>query len=138
MRSGRPGRASARVWDEGSQFRLGLVVSGDRRLEGFCGPSPRLGQALLAGPEGGVSHIVFLMLGRAPARRASAACPSSELLEERVAWVADGTGGSRLLEADLEPMDAVVALWLSIDGDATGSKYEVPVESIELHPLLPS
>lgn len=135
------GEPAAGVWDEDSQFRLGLVVSGERRLT-------RISKALapawvktlfsLAPEGGGVSRIVFLMLGRPPAtvgeRRIH---PSSELLEERIAWLADGKPGSRVLEAALEPMDEVVALWLSVDGDSTRSKYEVLVESIELHQRFP-
>ena len=55
------------------------------------------------------------------------------MLAERIVWLADGKPGSRILEADLEPMEDVVALWLSVDGDATWSKYEVLVESVELY-----
>jgi hypothetical protein len=135
------GKVGAGSWDEDSEFRLGLVVSGNKRLEGFSKVlAPVWVRKLfaLAREGGGVSRIVFLVLGRAPAavgeRRIH---PSSELLEERIAWLADGKPGSRVLEAELEPMDEVVALWLSVDGDATGSKYEVLVESIELHRALP-
>lgn len=135
------GDPAAGVWDEDSQFRLGLVVSGEKRLAGISKAlAPAWVKKLFSlAPEGkGVSRILFLMLGRPPAtvgdRRIH---PNSELLEERIAWLAEGPPGRRVLEADLEPMDEVVALWLSVDGDATGSTYEVLVESIELHPRLP-
>lgn len=135
------GRAAAGVWDEDSQFRLGLVVTGKRRLTGMSkvlAPSWVRKLFSLAPEGGGVSRIVFLMLGRPPAKVGERRIhPSSELLEERIAWLADGKPGSRVIEASLEPMSEVVAVWLSVDGDATGSKYEVLVESIELHQRLP-
>ena len=58
-------------WDEDSQFRLGLVVSGDKRLDGFSKAlAPAWVKKLfsLAPEGGGVSRIVFLMLGRPPAK----------------------------------------------------------------------
>lgn len=123
-------------WDEDSQFRLGLVVSGEKRLEGFSKAlAPAWVKKLfsLAPEGGGVSRIVFLMLGRPPAKVGERRIhPSSELLEERIAWLADGKPETRVLEAALEPPGEVVAVWLSVDGDATGSAYEVLVESIEL------
>lgn len=133
---GLKGEGAAGVWDEDSQFRLGLVVSGEKRLDGFSKAlAPAWVKKLfsLAPDGGGVSRIVFLMLGRPPAKVGERRIhPSSELLEERIAWLADAQPGSRVLEAALEPMDEVVALWLSVDGDDTGSKYEVLVESLEL------
>lgn len=136
VRGGLAGAPAAGGWDEDSQFRLGLVLSGERRLDGFSKAlAPAWVKKLfsLAPPGGGVSRIVFLMLGRPPAKvGARRIHPSSDLLEERVAWLADGTPGSRVLEAEVEPSGEVVAVWLSVDGDATASKYEVLVESLEL------
>lgn len=135
------GEPAAGVWDEDSQFRLGLVVGGERRLTGISKAlAPAWVKKLFSlAPEGkGVSRILFLMLGRPPAKVGESRIhPNSELLEERIAWLAEGPPGRRVLEADLGPMDEVVAVWLSVDGDATGSKYEVLVESIELHQRFP-
>lgn len=125
-------------WEEDSQFRLGLVESGDRRLDPFAKAlAPAWVKKLysLAPEGGGVSRIVFLMLGRAPAKVGDRRThPSSELLEERIAWLGDGKPGERVLEAVLEPPVDTVALWVSVDGDATGSKYEVLLQSLELEP----
>lgn len=130
------GKASA--WDEDSRFRLGLVLEGSRRLEGFkAALAPAWVKKLfsLAPPGAGVSRIEFLMLARPPAQGgARRVHPSSDLLVERVAWIDDGKDGRRVLEAEVDVPEKVAALWLSVDGDATGSRYEVRVESIELYP----
>lgn len=128
-------------WGEDSRFRLGLVLEGDRRLAGVkAALAPAWVKKLfsLAPREGGVSRIEFLMMARPPATvGARRVHPSSDLLVERVAWLDDGKDGRRVLEAAVDAPEKVVALWLSVDGDDTGSKYEVLVESIELEQRLP-
>ena len=123
-------------WDEDSRFRLGLVVSGEKRLSVWAkAAAPAWVKRLfsLAPPGGGIDRIVFLMMGRSPAKvGATRRHPSSELIEERLAWTVDKADGDLKLEAVVDPPLAVSALWISADGDDTGSAYELLVESIEL------
>ncbi len=123
-------------WDEDSRFRLGLVVSGDKRLSLLSkAAAPAWVKRLfsLAPKDGGIDRIVFLMLGRSPAKVGDKRRhPSSELIEERIAWSVDKEKGELTLDAVLDPPLSVSALWISADGDDTGSAYEVLVESIEL------
>lgn len=138
LKGGLRGQGAVGVWDEDSQFRLGLVRVGDRRLDAVrraLAPAWVRRLFSLAPPGGGVSRIEFLMLGRPPARVGDRrAHPSSDLLEERVVWLSDGRDGRRVLAAEVAPGPPVAALWLSADGDDTGSRYEVLVESIDLAP----
>ena len=123
-------------WDEDSRFRLGFVVSGDKRLSVWSkAAAPAWVKRLfsLAPKNGGIDRIVFLMLGRSPAKVGDTRRhPSSELIEERIAWSVDKEKGELKLDAVLDPPLAASALWISVDGDDTRSSYEVLVESIEL------
>ena len=123
-------------WDEDARFRLGLVVSGDKHLSVWSkAVAPAWVKRLfsLAPKNGGIDRIVFLMLGRSPAKVGDTRRhPSSELIEERIAWSDDTKTGELKLDAVLDTPLAVSALWISVDGDDTGSSYEVLVESIEL------
>jgi len=123
-------------WDEDSRFRLGLVVRGDKRLSVWSkAAAPAWVKRLfsLAPKDGGIDRIVFLMLGRSPAKVGDKRRhPSSELIEERIAWSVDKEKGELTLDAALNPPLDISALWISADGDDTGSAYEVLVESIEL------
>ncbi|MEK7390041.1 MAG: hypothetical protein AAB036_10115 [Elusimicrobiota bacterium] len=125
-----PGR-----WDEDSLFRLGLVVNGDKRLSPFSRAlAPDWVRRLysLAPKDGGVDRIVFLMMGSPSATiGARRLHPSSELIEERIAWLDNGAPGLRALEAVLDPPLDVSALWISADGDDTKSAYALRIKSVE-------
>lgn len=128
--------AEAAKWDEDSQFRLGLVVDGDKRLTGLSRAlAPDWVKRLfsLAQNGGSIDRILFLMMGRPPAKIGDRRLhPSSDLIEERIAWLADGGRGTRSLEAVLDTPLPVSALWISADGDDTRSDYALRIESIEL------
>lgn len=123
-------------WDEDSRFRLGLVISGEKRLSVWAkAAAPAWVKRLysLAPRGGGIDRIVFLMMGRSPAKvGATRRHPSSELIEERIAWTVDDTDGALRLDSVVDPPLAVSALWISADGDDTGSAYDLLVESIEM------
>ncbi|MBI5246246.1 MAG: hypothetical protein HY923_03630 [Elusimicrobia bacterium] len=123
-------------WDEDSQFRLGLVVSGNKRLSGLSkAAAPAWVKRLfsLAPRGGGIDRIVFLMMGRSPSNIGDKRRhPSSDLIEERIAWLSDAKGVRLDLDSAVDPSLLVSALWISVDGDDTGSAYEVLIESIEL------
>lgn len=130
------GGARPGVWDEDARFRLGLVRLGERRLDAFRRAlAPAWVKTLfgLAPSGAGVSRIEFLMLGRPPARMGEERLhPSSDLITERVAWLSEAAEGRLTLTAEVAPDPPVAAVWLSLDGDATGSRYEVLIESLEL------
>ena len=92
-------------WDEDSRFRLGLVVSGEKRLSTWSkAASPAWVKRLfsLAPSGGGIDRIVFLMMGRSPARVGDTRRhPSSELIEERIAWSVDAEDGEMELDSVL-------------------------------------
>lgn len=123
-------------WDEDSLFRMGLVVNGDKRLSAFSRAlAPAWVKRLysLAPKDGGIDRIVFLMMGSPSATiGARRLHPSSELLEERIAWLDDGAPGLRKLEAVLDPPLDVSALWISADGDDTKSAYALRIKSVEV------
>lgn len=123
-------------WDEDSRFRLGLVVSGNKRLSVWSrAAAPAWVKRLfsLAPSGGGIDRIVFLMMGRSPAKVGDKRRhPSSELIEERIEWSVDTENGEQTLETVLNPPLAVSALWISADGDDTGSSYDLLIKSIEL------
>jgi hypothetical protein len=116
-------------------LRIGLVLAGDKRLN-FAQRMVSAGWVkTLYGlaPEGvGIDRIVFLnavqdesLLGRQRQH------PLSDLMYERNVWVLDREGPFDL-HYDLESPRDVVAIWLSIDGDDTGSKYSTLISSLSL------
>ena len=116
-------------------LRAGLVLTGDRRL-GFLSRmfAPEWVKKLyaLAPPNQGVSKVRFFNIGTAPdqigQRRVH---PDSDLFEEEVVDVlrADGTFE---LDVPLVPTVEAVAVWLSSDGDDSGSTFTVLVDRITL------
>ena len=116
-------------------FRAGLVLTGNRRLGFFRRMfAPEWVKRLdrLALPNEGISKVRFFNIGTDPdqigQRRVH---PLSDLFEEEVVAVprADGTFE---LDVPLIPPVEAVAVWLSSDGDDTGSVFTVLVERITL------
>jgi hypothetical protein len=114
-------------------FRAGLVLTGNRRL-GFFGRmfAPEWVKKLhaLALPNQGISKVRFFniwtdqdQIGRHRVH------PDSDLFDEEVVAVprADGTFE---LDVPLVPPVESVAVWLSSDGDDSGSVFTVLVERI--------
>ncbi len=119
-------------------FRAGLVLTGSRRLGFFRRMfAPEWVKRLyaLALPNQGVSKVRFFNVGTDPdqigQRRVH---PLNDLLEEEVVAVprADGTFE---LDVPLIPPVEAVAVWLSSDGDDTGSVFTVLVERMILRQL---
>ena len=52
-------------------------------------------------------------------------------MKEEVVGVVEKTGSLSFAKTFEQPVE-VVALWLSIDGDDTGSEYQVDIESIQI------
>jgi hypothetical protein len=115
--------------------RVGLVEAGSRRLSGL----QRLGTAAwikrlfaLAPPGAGISRVRFLNVAEATDHiGASRRHPSSDLLYEHVVTSIDARGRFVLDHRLPEPAQ-ILALWLSSDGDDTGSTFSVTFERLEL------
>jgi hypothetical protein len=118
-------------------FRIGLVESGERTLNfverQFAASWVR--KLFELAPKGsGISHIHFFNLGtdRAQIGR-ERQHPLSDLILEKVVAVPAPDGRFELVHA-LNPPPQTLAIWLSSDGDDTGSRFTVLVEEIELRP----
>ena len=118
-------------------LRAGVVLAGPRRPSLFqrLFAPPWLKSLFDLAPEGsGISEVRFFILateaGHVGARRRH---PSSDLLLEEVVTVprADGTF---TIDASIDSPERTLALWLSADGDDTGSTFTVRVEGIALTP----
>jgi hypothetical protein len=131
-----PERQGEAKFDDYS-FRFGLVEAGERTLNIF---ERQLAAAWvkklfeLAPKGGGISHIHFFNLGtdRSQIGR-ERQHPLSDLILEKVVAVPGPDGRFELVHA-LDPPLQTIAVWLSSDGDDTGSKFTVLVEEIELRP----
>ncbi len=121
-------------------LRVGLVILGDKKLNW----ASKMVAAdwvkklySLAPEESGIDHIYFLNLVQSEALKGKERThPLSELIKEKNEWVIQGAGEFEL-SADFLKAKNVVALWISIDGDDTGSQYKVDISNIELQLKLP-
>lgn len=117
-------------------LKLGLVVAGDKTLN----PVQRLFSAnwikklYALAPEGtGIDRIEFLNAVQYPsllgARRQH---PLSDLIYENNVWLVDAAGNFNLSHQLDEPLE-VIAIWLSIDGDDSNSRYTTLIRDLRLH-----
>lgn len=116
-------------------FRIGLVEAGDRTLNVFERQfaAPWVRKLFDLAPRGGgISHIHFFNLGtdRSQIGR-ERQHPLSDLILERVVALPAPDGRFELVHT-LNPPLQTLAVWLSSDGDDTGSSFTVLVEEIEL------
>lgn len=116
-------------------LKLGLVEAGDETLNWF---QKRIAAKWVRtlfelAPRGsGIRRIHFLSTTQqADLLGTSRVHPLSDLLRESRFQVLDGPGRFELDVALPEAAD-VVALWISADGDDTGSRFSLLIESIEL------
>ena len=116
-------------------LKLGLVESGDQTLNWFQRRvAPEWVRTLfaLAPPGSGISQIHFLSTTRQDALvGTSRQHPLSDLLRETRFVHLDDTGRFEL-DAVLPAPAEVVALWISADGDDTGSAFTLTLESVQL------
>jgi hypothetical protein len=116
-------------------FRAGLVLAGDRRLSFFGGMfAPEWVKRLhaLSMPDQGISKVRFFNIGTDPDQIGQYRVhPDSDLFEEEVVAVPQADGTFELDVSLMPPMEAV-AIWLSADGDDSGSVFTVLVEHITL------
>lgn len=116
-------------------LKLGIVQSGDKTLNWFQRKVAAnwIKQLFRLAPKGtGVDRINFLSTTRQEALLGSERVhPLSDLLyETRVTWL-EAPGDFVLSHEFAEPV-AVLGLWISSDGDNTGSSFDLQIDSIEL------
>jgi hypothetical protein len=116
-------------------FRLGLVEPGERSLNfvqrQFAAAWVRK-LFELAPKGGGISRIHFFNLGTHENQIGrQRQHPLSDLILEQVVAVPGPDGRFDLVHTLERPLETI-AIWLSSDGDDTGSKFTVLVEEIEL------
>lgn len=115
-------------------FRLGFVVKGKKTLnfaQRMMAPKWIKTLFRLASEGVGVDHIYFLNIashrGHLGRRREH---PMSDLIKEEVVSLRQGESFEFTKSFD-QPLE-VLALWISIDGDDTGSRYQTIIDKIEL------
>ena len=116
-------------------LRAGLVLTGSRRLGFFrrmFAPAWVKRLHAVALPNEGISKVRFFNIGTDPGQIGQRRVhPLSDLFEEEVVTVLR-TDGTFELDVPLIPPVEAVAVWLSSDGDDTGSVFTVLVERITL------
>lgn len=120
---------------EDSFFRLGLVVVGEKTLNWFQRQiaAPWVLKLFSLAPQGvGLDKIYFFNLGTDPSQVGKVrAHPKSELIVEEVIASTQRSGDIKLhytLPSSLE----VAALWISLDGDDTGSSFTTALRNLRL------
>lgn len=115
-------------------LRVGLVIPGEKKLNWATKlvAADWVKKLYSLAPEGsGIDHIYFLNLVQSEELKGNERThPLSELIREKNEWVIHGAGEFEL-SADFLKAKKVAALWISIDGDDTGSQYTVDISNIE-------
>lgn len=121
-------------------MRVGLVEPGDRRLRGVARLfTPEWLRQLhdLAPPGTGISQVRFFNLGVAGTRIGTRRRhPLSDLLHEEIVATPNHDGTFEISASFDRPL-TTIALWISADGDDTGSSFVVTLERIEVEVMGP-
>ncbi|MFY9313942.1 MAG: hypothetical protein WAO95_00105 [Burkholderiales bacterium] len=129
-----PGKQGEEKFDD-YVFRLGLVEPGERRLNFLQRQvaAEWVRRLYALAPEGtGIAGIRFLNVGADPAHLGrERQHPLSDLVTERVVALPAPDGRIDFSYRFERPIEAI-AVWLSSDGDDTGARYGIDIESIEL------
>jgi len=116
-------------------LKVGLVVTGDKTLNGFqkLFSAKWIRTLFELAPEGtGVDNIYFLNAVQDSRQLGlKRQHPLSELIYENNVWLLDKPGEFAFVHRLDEPRE-VIAVWLSIDGDNTGSSYSTLIRSLRL------
>lgn len=115
--------------------KIGLVVAGDKRLNFMQRMvSAEWVKTLfdLAPEDAGIDHILFLNAVQSESQLGhQRQHPLSDLIYERYVWLLDRSGAFDL-EYELETPKDIVAVWLSIDGDDSGSSFSTMIKRLTL------
>ena len=116
-------------------LRVGLVEVGTRRpgwLERRMAPAWVQRLFALAPPHLGVAGIRFFNVALSPSQVGqSRQHPASALISERVVTAPDATGRFTVA-VDLDAPIESAAVWISVDGDDTGSRFTLTLARLEL------
>jgi hypothetical protein len=122
-------------WNEDSVFRLGLVVEGEKKLTGvrkYLAADWVLKLFSLAPEESGLDKIYFYNIGKAPAElNQQRIHPKSELLSEEIVAIRKDESTMKI-KKQFSLAVPTMALWISIDGDDTKSKFSTTIKKITL------
>lgn len=128
--------AAEKAWEEDSLFRIGLVAAGDKTLSGVKKLfAPDWVKKLFAlAPDGvGLDKIYFFNVGRTASQMGLARPhPKSELMKEEIVAVRNASDKTITIDKVLNPPLSTAALWISVDGDDTGSEFQTSIENITL------
>ncbi len=118
-------------------LRVGFVVRGEKKLSGlkkFFAPSWIKGLYSQIPTGFGLDHVQFYNFTQNENQVGQSRIhPSSELIKEDFISFVKASGPFSLIHKFSVPLQ-VIALWISIDGDDTHSKFEVLISSLELNP----
>lgn len=120
---------------EDSLLRMGLVAKGDKKL-GWFQKKIAAGWVLklfdLASKDEGLDKIYFFNLDTTSSNIGKKRIhPNSDLIFEEIVQIYDGKTPHISFQASLPPI-TTLALWLSTDGDQTGSRFEVKIKKIAI------
>jgi hypothetical protein len=119
-------------------FRIGFVIPGERQLSGLkklFAPPWIKGLYALAPPGAGIDHIEFFNVTQNPQQVGQERIhPLSNLLHENFITRASRDGAFEIQYTFREPLNAS-AIWVNVDGDDTGSAYEVNLSYLEIYAL---
>jgi len=117
-------------------LRIGFVIPGDRKLSGLKKMfAPEWVKKLYekAPKDSGISHIQFFDVTQNPLQVGKGRIhPASDLIHEEFFALAKESGPFDFKYQIKTPLKAI-AVWISIDGDDTGSTYDVLISDIELN-----
>jgi hypothetical protein len=126
----RPGEEGA----DDFPLRVGLVVAGDQKLNRFqkwLASDWVLKLHDLAAEGEGIDHVLFLNLtSQKEPLYEKRVHPLSDLFHERIIGKFDS--GMTRIHHELEKPQQVLGLWISSDGDDTGSSYKVKITDLNL------
>ena len=116
-------------------LRVGLVEVGSRRpgwMERRLAPAWMRRLFALAPANTGIAGIRFFNVGLAPGQTGrSRQHPASDLIVERIVSVPDADGRITMA-VDLDAPIQTSAIWISADGDDTGSRFTLTLDRLEL------
>jgi hypothetical protein len=116
-------------------LKIGLVAAGDKTLSGWqkLFSADWIRTLFELAPEGtGVDRIYFLNAVQNDRRLGlQRRHPLSDLIHEDNVWLLDEPGDFSFSHTLDEPRE-VIAVWLSIDGDDSGSRYSTLITSLRL------
>jgi len=117
------------------QWRLGLVVVGDKKLSGVKSlfAADWIKKLFSLGKEkaAGIDRIQFYNLVSQELNWQTREHPLSDLIQERIVGQIAAPGHFQIEHTLAKPLE-VLAIWLAIDGDDTQSSYTVQIDDLSL------